>query len=79
MRANVNSKGLEDAHTYHSELYLRPLLVQEKNGPRSNPGNYRPVSLTSFSCKTKKSVITDKPLKHIEDNEILTQHGIVHH
>jgi hypothetical protein len=48
-----------------------------KKGGRSEPGNYRPVSLTSIPCKILESIIRDKMLKYAEDNKFMTaeQHG----
>ena len=34
-----------------------------KKGNRSEPGNFRPVSLTSIVCKILESIITDKKLQ----------------
>ena len=39
-----------------------------KKGPKSNPGNYRPVSLTSIPCKLLESIIKDKVTQHLYDN-----------
>ena len=41
-----------------------------KKGSKSNPGNYRPVSLTSCVCKVTERIIKDKMLEH------LTKHNI---
>ena len=38
-----------------------------KKGRRGDPGNYRPVSLTSVPGKMVESLTQDKILKHIED------------
>jgi Reverse transcriptase (RNA-dependent DNA polymerase) len=37
-----------------------------KKGTRSEPGDYRPVSLMSVSCRLMESVIKDKIVKHLE-------------
>ena len=42
-----------------------------KNGDNSNPGNYRPVSLTSIVCKVMESTIRDKIMKHLHLNDLL--------
>jgi len=50
-----------------------------KKGPKSTPGNYRPVSLTSIICKLTESIIKDHMMKHLIENDLLTpcQHGFV--
>ena len=48
-----------------------------KKGSRSDPLNYRPVSLTSVVSKLLESLIRDEIMEHLEKNNILTsaQHG----
>ena len=48
-----------------------------KNGSRSDPANYRPVSLTSTCCKVLEHIIYRHIMSHLEENNILsnTQHG----
>ncbi|MCP4267589.1 MAG: reverse transcriptase family protein, partial [Candidatus Brocadiaceae bacterium] len=48
-----------------------------KKGCKSQPGNYRPISLTSVVCKLMETIIRDKIVKHLETNKLLndTQHG----
>ena len=48
-----------------------------KKGDRTNPANYRPVSLTSVPCKIMESIIKEKLMKFLESNELLSneQHG----
>ena len=48
-----------------------------KKGSRTNPGNYRPVSLTSQSCKVLESIVRKHILEHLMTNNILSnsQHG----
>ena len=48
-----------------------------KKGDRTDPGNYRPVSLTSQVCKVLESIIVDKISEHLTSNELLNeaQHG----
>ena len=42
-----------------------------KKGNRSDPGNYRPVSLTSIICKVLESFVRDQVMKYMEDNNFL--------
>ena len=48
-----------------------------KKGDRSDPGNYRPVSLTSVTCKVLEHIVHSHVMKHLESHSILvdTQHG----
>ena len=48
-----------------------------KKGDTSKPENYRPVSLTSISCKLLEHVIASNMMKHLDQYEILSdvQHG----
>ena len=48
-----------------------------KKGTRTEPGNYRPVSLTCVTCKIMESIIRDALAKHMGKNELYAkcQHG----
>ena len=48
-----------------------------KKGDKTNPSNYRPVSLTSQVCKLMESIVRQHLVKHLTDNNILRdeQHG----
>ena len=48
-----------------------------KKGSKSQPGNYRPISLTSVAGKLMESIIRDKIVKFLEENDIIkdSQHG----
>ena len=50
-----------------------------KKGNKSNPGNYRPVSLTSIPCKLLEKIIRNSIFSHLSENSLLTdcQHGFV--
>ena len=50
-----------------------------KKGSRFEPGNYRPVSLTSVICKVLESLIRDCIVEHLKENELIfpSQHGFV--
>ena len=50
-----------------------------KKGTKGDPGNYRPVSLTSVPCKLLESIIKDKLLHHLMANKLIkdTQHGFM--
>lgn len=52
-----------------------------KKGPRDNPGNYRPISLTSIVGKMLESIIADRMVDHLESHNLImdSQHGFRHH
>ncbi len=49
----------------------------QKKGTKGDPGNYRPVSLTSVPCKILESIIKDKIMDHLLENNLISdsQHG----
>ena len=48
-----------------------------KKGNRSDPGNYRPVNLTSNTCKLMEKIVKNEVERYIETNALMsnTQHG----
>ena len=48
-----------------------------KKGERSHPGNYRPISLTSISCKMLEHIVCSSVMDHLDGFRILSnaQHG----
>ena len=50
-----------------------------KKGPKGDPANYRPVSLTSVPCKILESLVKDNIMKHLQENHLIrdTQHGFI--
>ena len=48
-----------------------------KKGDRTEPSNYRPVSLTSQVCKVLESIVREQVIKHLNSNNLLSevQHG----
>ena len=60
-----------------SEWKLANITPLFKKGDKSNPGNYRPISLTSVVCKLMESILRDKIVEFLEKNNIIrdSQHG----
>ena len=52
-----------------------------KKGSKSDPSNYRPVSLTSVTCKVLESLIRDQVVKFMDDYKLYSpcQHGFRKH
>ena len=50
-----------------------------KKGNKSEPGNYRPVSLTSIVCKLIESIIRDHITTHLVNNDVFSkfQYGFI--
>jgi hypothetical protein len=50
-----------------------------KKGPKNNPANYRPVSLTSIPCKVMETVIKNKMMQHLQSLNLIkpSQHGFI--
>jgi hypothetical protein len=50
-----------------------------KKGAKSDPGNYRPVSLTSVCCKLMETVVRDSVTHHLTVNKLVSksQHGFM--
>ena len=48
-----------------------------KKGNKDDPGNYRPVSLTSIPCKVIESILRDQLMTHLQAGNLLAdaQHG----
>lgn len=45
-----------------------------KKGNRSDPANYRPISLTAVPCKIMESIIKEQLTKYLEFNDLLSEH-----
>ena len=43
-----------------------------KSGKKSDPQNYRPVSLTSIICKVMEHILVSHIMQHLEEHDIAT-------
>ena len=61
------------------DLKSATVTAIHKKGSRQEPGNYRPISLTSVVCKTMERLVTVKGrlITHLEMNNLIgdSQHG----
>ncbi len=50
-----------------------------KKGSKADPGNYRPVLLTSVCCKLLEGIIKERLVAHLETNNLIlsSQHGFM--
>ena len=71
-----NKSLKEGAHSSWKIAIITPIY---KKGNKSDPGNYRPVSLTSVISKTMESILRDVILNLLVENNVLSdgQHGFV--
>ena len=53
--------------------------IYKKKGAKSDPSNYRPVSLTSVVCKLMEKIVKKQLNQHLKDNNLLAaeQYGFV--
>ena len=51
--------------------YVSPIY---KKGKKSEPLNYRPISLTSVPCKVMERVLRENIMDHLESNNLLSSH-----
>ena len=72
------TRSMQEGHVPSSwkQACITPIF---KKGSKKDPGNYRPVSLTSIACKLMESVVRDGMVAHLKTNNLLAkeQHGFV--
>ena len=71
MLACIFSQSLETGSVPSDwkHAYVTPIF---KKGTKSDPRNYRPISLTSVVCKTMEHILVSQIMKHLEENNILS-------
>ena len=62
--------------TYWKEANVTPVF---KRGSKTDPSNYRPISLTAVPCKVMETIVLDIMMNHLIKNNLITseQHGFV--
>ena len=50
-------------------IYVSPIF---KKGAKTDPANYRPVSLTSVVCKSMEHILVSQIMQHLTTNNILS-------
>ena len=70
------NKSLEEG-TLPKEWKSAEVTALFKKGSKSDPGNYRPVSLTCVTCKVLESLVRDVIVSYFTDNKLFVdcQHG----
>lgn len=65
--------------TVPTDWKLATVVPIFKKGPKGDPGNYRPVSLTSIPCKLLESIVKDELMSHLNSNSLIrsSQHGFM--
>ena len=62
------SLTLGDIPSQWKMAYVTPIY---KSGKKSDPQNYRPVSLTSIICKVMEHILVSHIMQHLEEHDIL--------
>ena len=72
----IFNKSLQDGEC-PSDWRSANVTPIHKKGDKTNPSNYRPVSLTSQVCKLMESIVRKHLVEHLTENNILRdeQHG----
>ena len=55
------------------KAYVIPI---RKKGSKSDPKNYRPVSLTSIICKTMEHILSSQIMHHTESQGIICEGSV---
>ena len=69
----IFKKSLQEG-TVPNDWKLANIVPLHKNGSKSSPENYRPISLTSVVSKIMEKLVRDKIMEHMEENNLFTKH-----
>ena len=74
---SINFQTSLDTGTVPSDWKKAQVCRPFKNGDKTDPANYRPISLTCILCKTMEHIVVSNMTKHFNQNNILydLQHG----
>ena len=50
------------------------ISVIHKKGPKTQPNNYRPISLTSIPCKVLEKIVRQSIMDHMDNNGLFSKH-----
>ena len=75
----IFNKSLQEAHLPPPWKEANVKALYKNKGKKIDPGNYRPISLTSVVCKIMESIIRDDIITHMMSNNLFCneQHGFV--
>ena len=71
--AHLYRRSLDTGHLPQDWTVARVVPIYKK-GDRQSPCNYRPVSLTAIPCKILESIIRDRMLSHLIEQNLLSDH-----
>ena len=73
----IFKKSLNEGNVPKDWRHALVAPIYKNKGSRSDPVNYRPISLTSVCCKMMEHIVCSHIMKHADDNDLLypLQHG----
>ncbi len=76
--AMIFNKSIQEGHVPPGWKDVHVTALHKK-GSKSNPENYRPISLTAVCCKIMESLIRDNIVTYMLENRLFAdqQHGLV--
>jgi len=74
----IFNKSFADGHV-PADWKKANIVPIYKKGPKTDPANYSPVSLTSVSCKIMEAIVKEKLTQLLEENKAISdlQHGSI--
>ena len=78
MLTNIFRRSYETGYVPH-DWQCTNIIPVYKKAKKSDPANYRPISLTSISCKLLEHTITSFPMRHGKKHNILYELYLYEH